>query len=48
MKVYIVTDSICCCGIEIKKVFSSKDAAKIYVASKEELKYADVEEYEVE
>ena len=48
MKVYIVTDDICCCGIVIKKVFSTEDAARIYIASKEELKYADVEEYEVE
>jgi hypothetical protein len=46
MKVYIVTTT-CCCGVEIKGVFSDKEKAEEFDKTLDD-KYSDIEEYEVE
>jgi hypothetical protein len=48
MKVWIVTGEICCCGIEILGVFSTKWKAMDFIDSDEKYKGAEADEYEVE
>ncbi|ASR77836.1 hypothetical protein FDI38_gp131 [Streptomyces phage Peebs] len=44
--IYIVTDGVCCCGIEILGVFTTKEKAQKFVDSDEKYKYAEIEEHE--
>ncbi|ASR76563.1 hypothetical protein SEA_SAMISTI12_158 [Streptomyces phage Samisti12] len=46
--IYIVTDGVCCCGIEILGVFTTKEKAQKFVDSDEKYKYAEIEEHEAE
>ncbi|QDK02989.1 hypothetical protein KNU71_gp128 [Streptomyces phage Braelyn] len=47
MKVYIVIEDICCCGIEILGVFSTEKKAQDFIDSDEKYKHAEITEEEV-